>query len=66
MTTFETPTRWHDWNRPDQVNYLSLTYTRSELMAMVREEIGSDRDSDRFNKWELAHICLLSEVVPCR
>jgi len=66
MSTFETPARWRDWSRSDQVNHLSLSHTRADLMSMVREEIGSDRDSDRFDKSEVAHICLKSGVVPCR
>lgn len=66
MSTFEKPVRWADWSRADQVNHLSLSYTRADLMAMLREEIGSDRESDRFDKSELAHICLKSGVVPCR
>lgn len=66
MSTFETPTRWRDWKRADQVNHLRLSQTRSDLMGMLREEIDSDRESDRFDKSELAHICLKSGVVPCR
>jgi len=66
MSTFETPTRWRDWSRSDKVNHIRLSQTRADLMGMLREEIGSDRETDRFDKSELAQICLVSGVVPCR
>ena len=66
MSTFEKPVRWADWSTADQVSHLRLSQTRADLMSMLREEIDSDRSTDRFNKSELAHICLKTGVVPCR
>lgn len=65
MSTFEKPVRWDDWDLEAQVSYLELSKTRADLMTMFREEIDSSRDSGRFNKSELAHVCLLSGVVQC-
>jgi len=62
----DTPSRWRSWDRSAKVQYLTLSFRRADLMDGLRDRIGSDRDSDRFSKSELAHICLESGVVPCR
>ena len=65
MDTFNKPVRWGGWSRSDQVNHLRLSSNpRAELLSMLRSEIGSDRESDRFDNSELADICLKSGVVP--
>jgi len=65
VNTFEKPVQWREWLRSEKVNYLGLSLTREILLSMLREEIGSDRQSDWLNKSELAHVCLKSGVVPC-
>ena len=66
MSSFEKPVEWSGWPRSQKVTHIELTHKRSQLMGMLRNEIGSDRDTDRLDKSELAHLCLKSGVIPCR
>jgi hypothetical protein len=54
----KTPVRFHLWDREEQINYLTLGKTRADQLELIRDNIDSDRGSDRLSKEELAAIAL--------
>ena len=58
----ELPTKWDQWPRDAKVDYLHLQQTREELLAHLRGWLGSNRESDRLSKRELAMISVDLEV----
>jgi|AntRauMinimDraft_3_1070383.scaffolds.fasta_scaffold05994_2 hypothetical protein len=58
----EFPNRWDQWPREAKVDYLSLQQSREELLGYLRGYLGSDRDSDRLSKMELAMITVDLEI----
>lgn len=59
----EVPRNFESWPRENQEQYLELTLRRADLLGLLRSRIGSERSSDRLNKWELAAIALELDAV---
>ena len=57
------PVGWHDWPHANKVEYLRLSVSREAQLDQIRRAIGSDRDSARFDKRELAEIMLAMGVA---
>jgi len=59
---FPVPARFGTWPRDNRVEYLRLSVTRADLLALLRGFLGVDRSGDRVSKHELALVIDLLEV----
>ncbi|TQQ78619.1 hypothetical protein EGH24_13940 [Halonotius terrestris] len=59
---FPVPPRFGTWPQANRVDYLELSVTRADLLALLRGFLGVDRSGERVSKHELALIIDLLEV----
>jgi len=57
------PVGFRDWPRRNQIEYLRLSVSRPDLLAVIRGYIGSDRSGDRVDKQELAQLALELNLI---
>ena len=66
MSDTATPVGFSSWPREAQVSWVTLRHDRADLLAMLLQEIGSDRSvqpGTRLRKAEIARVLLRMRVL---